>query len=75
MTCVHIQLKSGMHEGILSNRPAFRGTVLNFSSKFTAVPLFLHFVLLSVLYFLCTSLPLNLIILTVFIEFLRMSRF
>ena len=29
---------------ILSNRPAFRGTVLIFGSKFTAVPLFLYFV-------------------------------
>ena len=29
---------------ILSNCPAFRGTVPIFCSKFTAVPLFLHFV-------------------------------
>ena len=36
---------------ILSNCPAFRGTVPIFSSKFTAVPLFLHFVPLFLLHF------------------------
>ena len=46
------------HTLILSNCPTFRGTILIFSSKFTAVPRFFTA-------FLYTSLPLNLIILTV----------
>ena len=45
-----------------------RGQSRFFGSKFTAVPLTLSRVIL------CASLPLNLIILTVFVEFLRMSR-
>ena len=66
VTYTHAQTHTHTHvythtHSILSNRPAFRGTIPIFGSKFTAVPLFLYFFLLFLTIFLCTFVPINLI--------------